>query len=51
VANKSGQFEWLKFTLEGVGERYHGYAFEDTAFDDIVSERYSTHATPANPQW
>jgi hypothetical protein len=31
-ANKSETIEWLKFTLEGVGERTHGYAFEDTAF-------------------
>jgi len=29
-ANKSETIEWLKFTLEGVGERTHGYAFEDT---------------------
>ena len=31
-ANESETIEWLKFTLEGVGERTHGYAFEDTAF-------------------
>jgi hypothetical protein len=31
-ANTSETIEWLKFTLEGVGERTHGYAFEDTAF-------------------
>ena len=31
-ANKRETFDWLKFTLEGVGERTHGYAFEDTAF-------------------
>ena len=31
-ANKRETTEWLKFTLEGVGERTHGYAFEDTAF-------------------
>jgi len=30
--NTSETIEWLKFTLEGVGERTHGYAFEDTAF-------------------
>ena len=31
-ANTSETIEWLKFTLEGVGVRTHGYAFEDTAF-------------------
>jgi len=31
-ANKSETIEWLKFTLEGVGERTHGYALEDSAF-------------------
>jgi hypothetical protein len=31
-ANKGETIEWLKFTLEGEGERTHGYAFEDTAF-------------------
>ena len=31
-ANTIETIEWLKFTLEGVGERTHGYAFEDTAF-------------------
>jgi hypothetical protein len=31
-ANKRETFDWLKFTLEGEGERTHGYAFEDTAF-------------------
>jgi len=31
-ANKRETFDWLKFTLEGEGERTHGYAFTDTAF-------------------
>jgi len=31
-ANKSETFGWLKFTLEGAGERTHGYAFTDSAF-------------------
>ena len=31
-ANKSETNDWLKFTLEGEGERTHGYAFEDPAF-------------------
>ena len=31
-ANTSETIEWLKFTLEGVGERTHGYALEDSAF-------------------
>jgi len=31
-ANKSETNDWLKFTLEGVGARTHGYAFTDTAF-------------------
>ena len=31
-ANKRETFDWLKFTLEGAGERTHGYAFTDTAF-------------------
>jgi len=31
-ANKRETIEWLKFTLEGAGERTHGYAFEDPAF-------------------
>jgi len=31
-ANTSETIEWLKFTLEGAGERSHGYAFTDTTF-------------------
>ena len=31
-ANKRETIDWLKFTLEGVGERTHGYAFTDTPF-------------------
>ena len=31
-ANKRETIEWLKFTLEGAGERTHGYAFTDTTF-------------------
>ena len=31
-ANKRETIEWLKFTLEGVGERTHGYAFTDITF-------------------
>ncbi|SDQ96873.1 ATP-binding protein [Pseudovibrio sp. Tun.PSC04-5.I4] len=31
-ANKCETFHWPKFTLDGVGERTHGYAFTDTAF-------------------
>jgi len=31
-ANKRETFDWLKFTLEGEGERTHGNAFTDTAF-------------------
>ena len=31
-ANTSETIEWLKFTLEGAGERTHGYAFTDTTF-------------------
>jgi hypothetical protein len=31
-ANKRETIDWLKFTLEGVGERTHGYAFTDTTF-------------------
>jgi len=31
-ANKRETFDWLKFTLEGEGERTHGYSFRDTAF-------------------
>jgi DNA-binding transcriptional LysR family regulator len=31
-ANKRETIDWLKFTLEGVGERTHGYAFTITTF-------------------
>ena len=31
-ANKRETTDWLKFTLEGAGERTHGYAFTDTTF-------------------
>lgn len=31
-ANKRETIDWLKFTLEGAGERTHGYAFTDTTF-------------------
>ena len=31
-ANKRETTEWLKFTLEGAGERTHGYAFTDSTF-------------------
>jgi len=31
-ANKSETLDWLKFTLEGDGERTHGNAFTATAF-------------------
>ena len=31
-ANKRETFDWLKFTLEGEGDRTHGNAFTDTAF-------------------
>jgi hypothetical protein len=31
-ANKRETINWLKFTLEGGGERTHGYAFTDSAF-------------------
>jgi hypothetical protein len=31
-ANKRETIDWLKFTLEGAGERTHGYAFTDCAF-------------------
>ena len=31
-ANKLETIDWLKFTLEGAGERTHGYAFTDTTF-------------------
>jgi len=31
-ANKRETIEWLKFTLEGAGERTHGYASTDTTF-------------------
>ncbi len=31
-ANKRETFGWLKFTLEGVGARTHGYAFTATYF-------------------
>jgi hypothetical protein len=30
--NKRETIDWLKFTLEGAGERTHGYAFTDCAF-------------------
>jgi len=31
-ANKSETFDWLKFRLEGEGDRTHGNAFTDAAF-------------------
>jgi hypothetical protein len=31
-ANKSETFDWLKFRLEGEGERTHGNAFTDATF-------------------
>ena len=31
-ANKSETFDWLKFRLEGEGDRTHGNAFKDATF-------------------
>jgi hypothetical protein len=42
-ANKRETIDWLKFTLEGVGERIHGYAFTRyRQVDGRLSQSYET---------